>query len=66
MSFLLFDMRDEYPLGLSPMVNLERDYEEIPLNVFFADESRPEIEFHWFKRDTFAPDERVFIYKKKL
>ena len=64
-SFLLFDMRDEYPLGLSPMVNLKSDYAEIPLNVFFADESRPEIELHSFKREAFHPDERVFIYKKK-
>lgn len=64
-NFLTFDYRGSFPLGLAPGIDLTNNYEEIVLPVFFADVSRPEIEYHSFAEVAPSYDDQVFIYKKK-
>lgn len=64
LSFLNFDYRGVFPLGLSPLVNLENDYKEYVIPVFFADMSRPEIDLRAFSEVKPKYEEQVFIYKK--
>jgi 4-amino-4-deoxy-L-arabinose transferase-like glycosyltransferase len=59
-SFLTFDRRD-----LWPEVDLEADYREIVLPVFFSDMSRPEIELRRFSIPTVDPGDYIYIYEKK-
>jgi uncharacterized membrane protein len=65
-SFLTFDLRTVFPKGLSPNVNIERDYEKpaiIPL--FFADLSRPELMYHAFYEIKPTVENQIYIYHKK-
>lgn len=59
-SFLTFDWRP-----LPQEINLERDYEEIVLPVFFSDMSRPEIELRSFEQIMPTYEDQVFVYRKK-
>lgn len=60
------DIRESYPLGLSPAVNLDRDYTVTVLPVYFlSDIQRPEIEFHQFYKVDPTYIEQVFVYHKK-
>jgi len=56
-----FDFRDYHNLGLSDLTN----YEEEVLPIYFADLSRPEIEFHQFKKVEPTYEDQIFIYKHK-
>lgn len=64
-TFLTFDHRGHFPLGLIPGIVTEENYEEIALPVFFADMSRPEIEHRSFTEVIPSGPDRVFIYKKR-
>lgn len=58
------DFRLQFPLGLHPSVNLEKDYVQTALSVFFVDSSRPEITEHRFGAIKPNYTDQVFIYKK--
>lgn len=60
------DIRENYPEGLSPGVNLERDYTLTVLPVYYLpDVQRPEIEFHEFYKVNPTYNDQVFVYHKK-
>ena len=57
-TFDLYDYRE------IPGLNLD-DYEEIPINIYFADKTRPELDFHSFSEVIPVYEDQVFIYHKK-
>lgn len=59
-TFLTFDWRE-----LWPEMDLERNYEEVTLPVFFSDLSRPEIEFRSFEEVKPSEGDMVYIYRKR-
>lgn len=59
-SFLTFDFRP-----LDPGINLERDYSQYVIPMFFSDMSRPEIDKRSFVETPATPIDFVYIYKKK-
>ncbi|HZQ29708.1 MAG TPA: glycosyltransferase family 39 protein [Patescibacteria group bacterium] len=66
MNYYNVDIRDGYPMGLSPGVDLERDYTLTILPVYYlSDIQRPEIEFHQFYKVIPMYNDQVFLYHKK-
>jgi hypothetical protein len=59
-TFLTFDYR-QIPLW----IDLDNNYTETVLPVFFADVSRPEIEWRSFTKISPVESDQVFVYKKK-